>query len=77
MDEGSFRSISLASCLSKVLEDFVVTWLINDVLDKIDPNQFGCLKGSSTTYCLLDMIHTWLTCLDLPGHLRLCFLDFS
>ena len=31
MDEGSFRSISLASCLSKVLEDFVVTWLINDV----------------------------------------------
>ena len=78
MDEGDFRPISLTPCLSKVLEDFVVTWLIDDVKDKIDPNQFGCLKGTSTTYCLLDMIHTWLTYLDSPGrHLRLCFLDFS
>ena len=67
MDEGDFRPISLTPCLSKVLEDFVVTWLIDDVKDKIDPNQFGCLKGTSTTYCLLDMIHTWLTYLDSPG----------
>ena len=51
MDEGDFRPISLTSCLSKVLEDFVVTWLIDDVKDKIDPNQFGCLKGTSTMYC--------------------------
>ena len=78
MDEGDFRPISLTSCLSKVLEDFVVTWLIDDVKDKIDPNQFGCLKGTSTTYCSLDMIHSWLTYLDPPSrHLRLCFLDFS
>ena len=56
----------------------MVTWLIDDVKDKIDPYQFGCLKGTSTTYCLLDMIHTWLKYLDLPGrHLRLCFFDFS
>ena len=78
MDDGDFRPISLTSCLSKVLQDFVVTWLIDDVKDKIDPYQFGCLKGTSTTYCLLDMIPTWLTHLDPPGrHLRLCFLDFS
>lgn len=78
MDEGDFRPISLTSCLSKVLEDFVVTWLFDDVKDKIDLYQFGCLKGTSTTYCLLDMIHTWLKYLDPPGrHLRLCFLDFS
>ena len=77
MDEGDFIPISLTSCLSKVLEDFVVTWLIDDVKDKIDPNQFGRLRGTSTTYCLLDMIHTWLTYLDLPGrHPRLCLLDF-
>ena len=43
MDEGDFRPILLTPCLSKVLEDFVVTWLIDDVKDKIDPNQFGCL----------------------------------
>ena len=39
MDEGDFRAISLTSCLSKVLEDFVVTWVIDRVKDKIGPNQ--------------------------------------
>ena len=64
--------------LCKVLEDFVVSWMISDIGDKIDPRQFGCLKGTSTTYCLLDMIETWLPFLDGHGrHLRICFLDFS
>ena len=44
----------------------------------IDPRQFGSLKGSSTTYCLLDLIHNWLENLENPGsYLRACFLDFS
>ena len=43
--EGDARPISLTSCLSKPLEDFVVSWLL-----PIDPCQFGCLKGTSTTY---------------------------
>ena len=51
MDEGDLRPISLTPYQSKVLEDFVVTWLIDNIKDKIDPNQFGCLKGTSTTYC--------------------------
>ena len=72
--ESDIRPISLTSCLSEILED----WLIYGVKDKIDPNQFGCLKGTSTTYCLLDMVHKWLLHLDFAGnHLRLCFLDFT
>jgi hypothetical protein len=53
--------------------------MITDIEDKIDPKmQFGCLKGTSTTYCLLDVIHTWLCNLESPErHLRLCFLDFA
>ena len=61
MDEGDVRPISSTPCLFKVLEDFTVTWLIDDAKGKIDPDRFGCLKGTSTTYCLLDMIHTWLS----------------
>ena len=34
--EGDTRPISLTPCLSKVLENFVVSWLIDDVKDKID-----------------------------------------
>ena len=52
--------------------------MISDVGDDIDSQQFGSLKGSSTTYCLLDMLHSWLHHFDSPGHyLRVCFLDFS
>ena len=76
--EADTRPISRTSCLSKVLEDFVVSWLIEDVKEKIDPSQFGCLKGISTTFCLSGMLHTWLSHLDgLGNHLRICFLDFS
>ena len=61
-----------------VLEDFVVSWMIEDVGEHIDSRQFGCLEGSSTTYCLLDLIHNWLSELHNPGcYLRACFLDFS
>ena len=30
---------------------FVVCWMIEDTKDKIDPRQFECFKGTSTTYC--------------------------
>ena len=55
----------------------MVTWMIDDIRNRIAPNQFGCLKGTSTAFCLLDMMHTWLSYLDSPNkHLRLCFLHF-
>ena len=39
---------------------------------------YGCMKGTSTTLCFLDMLHNWLSNLDTPGQfLRVCFLDFS
>ena len=77
-DEGDIRLKSLTPCIFKVLQDFVVKWMISDIGDKIVSRQFGCLKGRSTTYCLLDMVHNWLSHLDSPGqYLRVCILDFS
>ena len=76
--ESDFRPISLTPCLSKVLEEFVAEWVLEDIRGKIDLRQFGCLKGTSTTTCLLDMFHNWLSSLDSPGNtLRICLLDFS
>ena len=73
----TFDQYRLHRAFPKVLEDFVVKWTISDIRYKIDPRQFGCLKGRSTTYCILDMAHNWLSHLDSPGHyLRVCFLDF-
>ena len=55
-----------------------LSWMIEEVGEHIDSRQFGSLKGSSTTYCLLDLIHNWLSELNNPGcYLRACLLDFS
>jgi hypothetical protein len=52
--------------------------MIDDVKYEIDPKQFGSLRGSSTTFSLIDMINIWLQALDSPKrYLRICFLDFS
>ena len=76
--ESDTRPIALTPVLSKVLEDFVVSWMVEDIGGQIDNRQYGSLKGTSTTLCLLDLIHNWLSKMDNPGHyLRACFLDFS
>ena len=56
----------------------MVQWMMDDVKHKIDPKQFGCLKGTPTSFCLIDMINNWLKTLDAQSHyLRICFIDFS
>ena len=57
--ESDIRPIALTSILSKVLEDFIVSWMIEDIGEQIDSRQFGTLKGTSTTYCLLELVHNW------------------
>jgi hypothetical protein len=76
--EDELCPIALTACLSKILEDFVVRWMMDDNRSKIDPKQFGSLKGSSASFCLIDMVNNWRRTLDPPSHyLRVCFLDFS
>ena len=42
------------------------------------PNSFGSLKGGSTTKCLLDMLHNWLSNVGEQGNsLQVYLLDFS
>ena len=65
--DNDLRPVALTACLSKVFEDFVVQWLMEDIKEHIDPNQFCSLKGVSTTFCLLDMLHNWLSALESPG----------
>ena len=69
---------SLTPTLSKVLEEFVVDWIIEDIYDKIDAKQFGSLKGGSRTKCLPDMLHNWLSNVGEQGNsLRVYLLHFS
>ena len=55
--EDELRNISLTHFFSKVLEKFLIVWLLFCVADKIDPGQYGGLRGSSTTHYLIIKKH--------------------
>ena len=57
--QKDLRPISLTPVISNQLEFFLYKRLIDCVHDKIDPLQFGALKGSSTVHALFHMLHDW------------------
>ena len=72
------RPISLTATLSKVLESFLSQWIMNAIKSKLDPKQFGSLKGSSTVDALISMFHCWFSNTDGNSNsIRVFLLDFS
>ncbi|KAI8500548.1 hypothetical protein Bbelb_221140 [Branchiostoma belcheri] len=49
------RPVSLTSLIAKVCEGFIASWVLQDIGNNISPSQFGCLKGRSTTHCLVNL----------------------
>ena len=55
--------IAITPLPSLICEDFVFDWAYSDIKTTIDSQQFGNMKSSSTTHCLvsfLDFIHSHL-----------------
>jgi len=48
-----------------------------EIQDKLDPFQFGGIRGSSTTMALIDMIHKWHTAIHAKDSIQIVFLDYS
>ena len=62
------RPISLTSALSKFADDFIVSDYIKPALEeKVAPNQFGTITGSSTVMALIRVVHKWLETTDGNG----------
>ena len=61
-----------------VLEKFVVEWLMLYIGDKIDPKQFGGLKGNSISHYMIELINFILYHQDynLPIAVMICAIDF-
>ncbi|KAI8493207.1 hypothetical protein Bbelb_292110 [Branchiostoma belcheri] len=51
------RPISLTSIFANICEGFVAKWTMSDIWANIDLRQFGGIKRSSTTHCLVSLIH--------------------
>ena len=71
------RPISLTPTLAKILESFVGTWILDTIQHKLGNDQFGALKGRSTTHALVSMTHQWSCALDKGGSSRVLFVDYA
>jgi len=75
--ESDLRPISLTPTLSKIFESFVGNWILTEIETKIDPRQYGALKGKSTTHELVDLLHHWHQALDSNSSVRAVFIDYA
>ena len=78
-DEDDLRPISLTAFFSKVLEQFVVAWLLEFIGDKMDFRQYGGSKGNSVAHYIIELLNFILNNLDSrePTSVLACFIDFS
>jgi len=75
---NDLRPIAITPIPSLIYEDFVFDWANSNICNSIDLQQFGNMKSSSTTHCLvsfLDFIHSHLD--KRNTSLALAFVDFK
>ena len=77
--EDDLRVIYLTPFFSKVMESFVVKWLMDFIGSKIDPKQFGGLKGNSIAHYMIELINFILYNQDYnqPIAVLACSVDFA
>jgi hypothetical protein len=64
-NEESLRIISITHQLSITYERFVLSWLLEYVGEKLDPDQFGGVKGHSVAHYLIEIQNSILYNQDL------------
>ena len=64
-NEESLRIISITHQLSITYERFVLKWLLEYVGDKLDPDQFGGVKGHAVAHYLIEIQNSILYNQDL------------
>ena len=77
--EDDLRPIALTNFFSKVMEQFVVMWLLEVIGDKLDFSQYGGTKGNSVSHYLIELVNFVLHSQDRqePTAVIACLADFS
>ena len=77
--EDDLRPIALTPFFSKVMEQFVVMWLLEIIGDKLDFRQYGGMKGNAVSHYLIELINFILFNQDSkdPTAVLACLVDFS
>jgi hypothetical protein len=64
--------------MAKITEQFVGQFFDEHFNSVIDKNQFGCVRGRSTTHALIKVMHELFHASDNPRNfIRILFVDFS
>ena len=75
---SELRPIALTSYFAKIAESFICKWLLEDITDQIDVNQFGNRPGLSTCHYLIAMLHNLYKNADKQNNVSTMVLtDFS
>ena len=76
--EDDLRPISLTHSFSKILEQFIVSWLLDHIGLKMDFRQYGGTKGNSVCHYLIEFLNFILYQLESGSKAVLaCVVDFS
>ena len=77
-NNDKLRPVSLTDCFAKISEGFVVNWIHDDIEHKIDINQYGDVKGVSTSHYLVSLMHFLHSGAEVPKNVGTVVLtDFS
>ena len=77
--EDDLRPIALTAFFSKIMEHFVVMWLLEIIGHKIDFQQYGGTKGNSISHYLIELINFILFNQDKndPTAVLACLIEFG
>ena len=72
------RPISLTDIFAKIAEGFIAKWVVEDIQDSVDINQFGNIQGVSTAHYLLNLMNVLFQGADKQKNIGTVVLtDFS
>ena len=50
--------------------------MLDSIIDRLNVNQYGWLRGLSTTHALVDMVNTWLLAAEERKASHMVLLDY-
>ena len=68
----------MTDIFAKIAEGFIAKWVVQDIQDSVDINQFGNIHGVSTAHYLLNLMDVLFQGADKPKNIGTVVLtDFS
>ena len=63
------RPISWTDIFAKITEGFIAKWVVQDIQDSVNINQFGNIQGVSTAHYLLNFMDVLFQGADKPKNI--------